>query len=559
MTFGAQIGRTLLEIEGLTVSFPGREGPMTVVDNLDLTIRAGTVTAVVGESGSGKSVTARALVGLAGEAASVSTRRFTVLDEDASNLTQRQWRSHRGKDIGLVLQDALTSLDPLRPVGKEIREALSAHRWGTRTSRAERVIEALDAAGFPDSINRQHARAGELSGGQRQRALIAQALALDPPILIADEPTTSLDVTVQAQILDLFLGLKDKGHGLLLISHDLGVVARLADTILVLKDGVVVEQGPALSVLTEPTHAYTKQLLAAVPDASRRRGLLVSSNGSEPIPLRSPSDDIAVEVSGLGKKYPSHGRGPDHTALQDVSFSVRSGTTLGIVGESGSGKSTLAWIVARLKAADTGSVRIFGEDYGTASTASSRRGHSIQVVYQDTLSSFDPRHSVEAVLTDALGVHGVPVSQRASRAAELLEQVGLLPERFAPCRPVELSGGQRQRLAIARALACEPHILILDEPVSALDASVQARVLDLLTVLQRKLGLTYLFVSHDLGVVNHMSDEVLVMKDGRVVESGSADDVLLRPEHPYTQELIAAVPTLPGRTVAVSTLSGGPA
>lgn len=547
----------LLELEGLRVGFHDRAQDGAVVDGVGLTIHAGRVTAIVGESGSGKSVTARSLLGLAGETATVSTDRFRIGGVDVSRLSQRQWREHRGKDIGFILQDALTSLDPLRPIGREVEEALTAHRWGDRRTRAARVIEALHEAGLPDAEELRHARPGELSGGQRQRALIAQALAMRPPILIADEPTTSLDVTVQAQILDLFQALTDRGHGILLISHDLGVVSRLADTILVLRSGVVVEEGDAAHVLSDPKDEYTKQLLDSVPDPSRRRSLLANTEqpgNTQPGDRRldhahaeeDAASEIAVEALHLRKTYRRRGKRAARAALDDVSFSVKRGATLGIVGESGSGKSTLAWIVAGLKSADEGSVAIFGDE------SPNRRGRRrVQVVYQDPLSSFDPRHTVGAVLRDALAVNDVPASLRGARVTELLEQVGL-SDRLADRRPIGLSGGQRQRLAIARALACEPDVLVLDEPVSALDASVQARVLDLLTSLQGRLGLTYLFVSHDLGVVHHMSDDVIVMQDGRIVEHGEADELFTRPQHPYTRQLIAAVPVLPSRGAAVA-------
>jgi peptide/nickel transport system ATP-binding protein len=554
----------LLDVQNLVVSFPGTAEP--VVRGVSFRLEAGRSLAIVGESGSGKSVTARSLVGLTGSGSTVTADRFDVLGTDASGFSDRQWRSLRGKEIGFVLQDALVSLDPLRTVGQEIDEALYVHRFGSREERHARAIESLTAAGVPQPELRLRQRSGELSGGLRQRALIAQAIALKPRLIIADEPTTALDATVQAQIVALLNGLKADGHGLIVISHDLAVVSSIADDILVLRNGEVVEHGATAEVLANPQHPYTRTLLDAVPVAgSKGHRLSAGENTNAALPASEAAavaaerrtraastvsaDVPALEAKGLVKSY----RGPDRvtrTVVRDVSFRLRRGTTLGIVGESGSGKSTTAWLALGLAGADAGEVLLDGAPWSVLPERSRReRRQLIQVVYQDPLSSFDPRYSVREILDDAIraGDRSLSKAQRVTRIDELLDAVGL-PRRFAGRLPLSLSGGQRQRVAIARALAPQPEVLILDEPVSALDVSIQAQVLDLLTDLQRRFRLSYLFISHDLGVVYHVSDDVLVLKDGRTVEYGTADEIFFSPQDDYTKALLAAVPTLPTRT-----------
>lgn len=544
----------VLEVEGLDVWFGRGAAERHVVQDVSFQVRPGRALALVGESGSGKSVTARALVGLAGDGSRVSARSLRHRGRDLLALRDRQWRAVRGADIGFVLQDALVSLDPLRPVGAEIEETLTLHRFGDRTARRERVLRALTDAGVPEPELRARQRPGELSGGLRQRALIASAIALDPGLLIADEPTTALDASVQAQILALLAGFAERGDALVVISHDLSVVARLADDIAVMYQGRIVEQGPTAQVLGNPRDPYTQRLLDAVPSAHRRGTRLspgTPRRHSATARLRPHADVDAtrpvLSVDGLRKSY----RGPDgswRTVVDDVSFHLLPGRTLGVVGESGSGKTTTARAVLGFVDPDGGTVELDGQPW-SALPESRRRGrrHDIGVVYQDPLSSFDPRHTVRAVLTDALASIGV--TDRgvvADRIAELLDQVGLEAEHLDR-RPLQLSGGQRQRVAIARALAPEPRVLLCDEPVSALDVSIQAQVLDLLVDLQRDLGVSYVFISHDLGVVHHISDDVLVLKDGRVVEHGTADQVFTAPQHPYTRQLLDAVPRLDAR------------
>ena len=539
-----------LIVEGLSIEFDGQ----TVVHNLSFTLAPGKTLALVGESGSGKSVTARSLIGLAGAGARVTARTLSYGGQDLLGLSERGWRRLRGKGIGFVLQDALVSLDPLRPVGKEILEVLKAHNWGDRRSRAERVIELLDKVGVPQPRLRARQRPDQLSGGLRQRALIASALALSPGLVIADEPTTALDATVQAQILEVLQEIKARGDSLLIISHDLAVVAQLSDEVLVLRHGVTVEQGPTEQVLRNPHHPYTRALLDAVP-AEHARGTRLSPgqpavNG---LPRSGADSPLLLRASGLGKRY----IGPDHQSRQvvdDVSFELRAGRTLGIVGESGSGKTTVARMVLGLLEPDAGRVEFLGQPWTAAGservTEKQRRLHrrDISVIYQDPLSSFDPRWSVARILADALDVAGFEAGQQAVRIRQLLEQVRL-PADLATRRPLQLSGGQRQRVAIARAIASNPKVIICDEPVSALDVSVQAQVLDLLADLQASLGLAYLFISHDLGVIRHVSDEVLVMRHGKVVESAPVEALFDNPQHEYTRRLLGAVPRLPGAQV----------
>ncbi|MGO1991328.1 MAG: dipeptide ABC transporter ATP-binding protein [Corynebacterium sp.] len=527
----------LVDIRDLHVSFGGHE----VVRGVSLSVHRGETLAVVGESGSGKSVSVRSLLGLAGPGAQVSAGRLEFDGADVRGFGARRWRRIRGGRIGLVLQDALVALDPLRTVGAEIGEALDTHHRGrarlSRQARRDRTLELLDLVGVPGPALRAGQRPDELSGGLRQRALIASALANRPDLIVADEPTTALDATVQAQVLDVLKAATDDGTALILISHDLSVVARLADRVAVVRHGEVVEEGPAAEVLADPRHSYTRSLLAAVPTAGSRGRLLTSG---EPVPFGRPAPvgEPVVRATGLVKSFRGRRRRGGAAAsgasavpaVRDVSFELHRGRTLGIVGESGSGKSTTARIVLGLTDPDEGSVEFLGRH--------------VSVIYQDPLSSFDPRWSVGRILLDAVSTTGLTGGPAQARVTELLDQVGLSDD-FRPSRPLRLSGGQRQRVAIARALASDPDVIVCDEPVSALDVSVQARILDLLTTLQAETGVALLFISHDLGVIHHVSDDIIVMRDGEVVESGTADQVFDGPRHPYTRTLLAAVPAVP--------------
>lgn len=538
-----------LTVRELNVGFAGDGETRSVVRDVSFTLAVGRCVAIVGESGSGKSVTARTLAGLTGAGAVVEAGEISLGDVDLTAQTDRSWRGIRGKRIGFIQQDALVSLDPLRPVGREIEEALRLHGWRDRAARRQKAIELLASVDVPQPELRARQRPGELSGGLRQRALIASAIALDPEVIIADEPTTALDVTVQAQVLLLLENAKARGASIILISHDLSVVAQLADDILVMRGGEVVEQGSAAQVLGEPRHAYTRSLVDAVPGGHTRGERLAPHERTVPhLHLARPgsgeSGEPVLEARDLVKRFVSPD-GTHSTAVDHVSFTLHRGETLGIVGESGSGKSTTARIALALEQADEGEVRLLGSPWSAATERRRRPLRTrIGVVYQDPLSSFDPRWNTERILLDAIPTDaGLTRRQREQRVGDLLAQVALpasVRERF----PLRLSGGQRQRIAIARALATSPEVLVLDEAVSALDVSVQAQVLDLLVDLQDEYGLSYLFISHDLGVIHHLSDRVLVMKDGVVVEHGDAEQIFRAPAHPYTQELLRALPTI---------------
>ncbi|HUC01261.1 MAG TPA: ABC transporter ATP-binding protein [Solirubrobacterales bacterium] len=544
-------GAPLLEVENLTVGFGPRGKVNQVVHGISFSLESGRCLAIVGESGSGKTVTARTLVGLTGERSQVGAGRLELNGKSLLGLSNRGWRAVRGAEIGFVLQDALVSLDPLRKVGKEIAEPLRIHGWGERSKREQKVIELLTEVGVPEPEVRARQLPHELSGGLRQRALIASAIALDPGLLVADEPTTALDVTVQAQILALLEKTKERGRGLILISHDLAVVSRLADEVAVMRLGEIVEQGPVDQILRTPQHPYTKALLDAVPAAHSKGTRLAPRVEGAYIPAGDPQLPTVVgnrqpiiTAEDLVKSF----RGPDgvsRTAVDHVSLEIRPGETLGIVGESGSGKTTTARIVLALADPDSGNVTLRGKPWTTLREKDRRqRRRRISVVYQDPLSSFDPRWTVRRIVDDAIADEDYKgKEQRTARVLELLGHVGI-GEELLERRPLQLSGGQRQRVAIARALAPKPELIVCDEPVSALDVSIQAQVLDLLADLQAELGLAYLFISHDLGVIYHVSDRVMVMKDGKVVESGSADEVFHSPREVYTQQLLAALPRL---------------
>ncbi|WP_439030937.1 dipeptide ABC transporter ATP-binding protein [Gordonia terrae] len=537
----------LAEVRDLRVSFAGKE----VVRGVSFRVDAGQCLAIVGESGSGKSVTARTLIGLTGEGAHVDAAALRFDGRDLRRLTDRQWRAIRGREIGFVLQDALVSLDQLRTVGSEIGESLAAHARGRssnrrlrRALREERVIELLDLVGVPEPRVRARQRPHELSGGLRQRALIASALAQDPKLVITDEPTTALDATVQAQVLDVLADAKRRGNGIILISHDLAVVSRLADRVAVMRAGEIVEYGNTTEILTSPQHEYTRSLIAAIPSRSSKGTLLVSGEHLDaPAP---PAGDgaPALRVRDLHKSFRGRNATP-RAAVSGVGFDLAPGRTLGIVGESGSGKTTTARIILGLTEPDSGTVELNGRPWSVLSDARRRESrHLISVVYQDPLSSFDPRWNVERILSDSIRVGSrderTDVEQRIT---ELLDQVGL-PQEYRHRHPSRLSGGQRQRVAIARALAPRPTVIVCDEPVSALDVSIQARILDLLARLQAETGVALVFISHDLGVIHHVSDDIAVMRAGEIVEYGSADAVFDDPQHPYTRELLAAVPRI---------------
>ncbi|ROZ98911.1 ABC transporter ATP-binding protein [Gordonia sp. OPL2] len=540
----------LAAVRDLRVSFGDRE----VVRGVSFEVNAGECLAIVGESGSGKSVTARTLIGLTGDGARIDADAVTFGGRSLLGLTDRQWRRIRGREIGFVLQDALVSLDQLRTVGSEIGEAWSAHhglRVGPaalrRAEREEKVVELLGLVGVPEPRVRAGQRPHELSGGLRQRALIASAIAQDPKLLIADEPTTALDATVQAQILDVLGEAKERGNGVILISHDLAVVARLADRVAVMRHGEIVEYGPTDEVLRAPEHEYTRSLLASIPSRTSKGTLLTTGETLASTDTDDSSagtgQKLALRVRDVRKSFAARDRS-ERAAVRGISFDLAPGRTLGIVGESGSGKTTTARIVLGLTHPDAGTVELNGHPWSALSDKERRANrHQISVIYQDPLSSFDPRWDVERILRDSLRSRGLRGSAADERVSELLDHVGL-SDTFRHRHPLKLSGGQRQRVAIARALAPEPSVIVCDEPVSALDVSIQARILDLLARLQAETGVALVFISHDLGVIHHVADDILVMRDGAAVEYGDADKVFGDPDHPYTRELLAAVPTI---------------
>lgn len=527
--------QTLITLKDLSVSFDGAPA----VKNISLTVSAGQVLALVGESGSGKSVTARSLLGLSG--GQVSASELTICGRDARNLTDSDWQKIRGNTISMILQDALMALDPLRPVGREIGDGLKEHSSLSKAQRVQRVHEVLASVNMPDPELRAKQRSTELSGGMRQRALIAQALAGNPQVVIADEATTALDSQLTALVLAQLRALKEQGRGVLMISHDLAQVAHLADEIAVMRHGEIVESGPTAQVLNHPKHEYTRQLLQAVPSGVPRFAPLSITGAPRPsVPERqTPTGPLALSATNLSKSFGKH------VAVEQVSFDLPQGKTLGLVGESGSGKTTTARMVLGLQKPDSGTVNLLGERFAPLHEPQRKqlRVH-MGAIYQNPLGSFDPRYSVGQLLTDALS-RGK--SKRAAeyrvRVAELLEQVELSPG-LLERNPRELSGGQRQRLAIARALAPKPSVLVLDEPVSALDVSIQATILDLLDQIQLETGTSYLFISHDLSVIEHMSDHVAVMHQGRIIEQGATASIFGSPQEQYTKKLLAAMPRL---------------
>lgn len=554
-----------VDVRGLRVAFRGRE----VVHGVSFAIEPGEIVALVGESGSGKSVTARSLIGLAGSGASVTAERLSVGGQSVPELSSRQLRRLRGATVGMISQDAYASLDPLRPVGREISDALRLHTDLSASERRERVVELLARVGVPEPELRAAQRPHELSGGLRQRALIAAAIAAEPAVLLADEPTTALDATVQAGILDLLASLAADGAAVLLISHDLAVVSRLASRVLVMRDGSVLEQGATRTVIAAPVHPYTRALVAAVPtDRPRGVPLAVLAPAQVPSPspssahsphdpaadgaesehstcagLEHPAGGAVLEARGVTVRF-AVGDGRMLRAVSDVSLRLEAGRTLGLVGESGSGKTTLARVLLGLQRRDAGTVTLGGQEWVPATERERRpRRALIASVPQDPYGTLDPRWTVRRTLADALGAGAPSAGTGEDSVAALLDRVRL-PLALTERRPQNLSPGQRQRVAIARAIARRPRVLVADEPVSSLDVSVQAQILDLLDDLQRELGLAVVLVSHDLGVIRHSSDDVVVLRAGEVVEHGPTERVFRDPQAAYTRRLVAAAPRL---------------
>ncbi|MCK8466549.1 ABC transporter ATP-binding protein [Microbacterium sp. KSW4-16] len=538
----------LLSVRDLTVAFRSQEGMREVLHGVSFDVMPGETVAIVGESGSGKSTTATAIVNLLPGTGVVTKGSVTLEGRELTSLGRREIESVRGRDIGFVPQDPMSSLNPVWSIGFQVKEAVRAN--GIAQGRAAvkaRTVEVLQQAGLADAERRLHQYPHQFSGGMRQRALIGIGLAANPKLLIADEPTSALDVTVQRVILDHMATLtRDKGTSVLLITHDLGLAAERAEKIIVMNGGNIVEAGPSRQILEDPQHPYTKRLVAAAPSvASKRIQAVVADRGIE------TRDDLAaipptVRVAGLTKDYKirqGNFRSEAFRAVDDVSFEIPRGKTLALVGESGSGKSTVAKMVLKLEDPTSGTIEIDGRDVSNLSRAQSfglRR--RMQPVFQDPYGSLDPLRNIGSTIAEPMQIHGVgdKASQRA-RVKELLEQVAL-PQALASRYPNELSGGQRQRVAIARALALKPDIIVLDEAVSALDVLVQDQILKLLADLQSELGLTYLFITHDLAVVRVSSDLVCVMEKGKIVEQGTVDEIFANPQEEYTERLLQAIP-----------------
>ncbi|WP_433622527.1 dipeptide ABC transporter ATP-binding protein [Nocardia sp. CA-120079] len=525
----------LLRIDGLHVRYASDSGDVAALSGVSLAVARGEVVALVGESGSGKSTLAQSVIGLLGPNAEITGGTVTFDGETVDTGSERALRRIRGARIGFVPQDPGLSLNPVRRVGDQVAEALLVHGLADRRDATARAIELLADAGLDLPELRAAQYPHELSGGQRQRVLIAAALIAGPELVIADEPTSALDATVARRVLDkLAAQTAARGTAVLLITHDLAIAAERADRIVVLSGGEIVETGPTTTVLAEPRHPYTKRLLAASPSLAPFDGFR---------PPRVSAGPPLLTVRDVHKRFRAPAGG-SVTAVAGVGFELGRGETLSLVGESGSGKSTTARIALRLTEPDSGAITFDGQDL-TAVKGGRLRDlrQRFQVVYQNPYGSLDPRWRVGSIIEEPLRAYAVGDRKaRQERVRELLGQVAL-PENFAQRRPAELSGGQRQRVAIARALALHPDLLVLDEPVSALDASVQAQILELLDRLQTELGLSYLFISHDLAVVRRISDRVAVMRGGRIVESGSTAEIFDNPQHEYTRELLSAIPT----------------
>ncbi|MEX1077974.1 MAG: ABC transporter ATP-binding protein [Homoserinimonas sp.] len=535
----------VLSIRNLSVSFRSGRELVPAVKNVSIDVSAGETVAVVGESGSGKSTTAAAINQLLADNGEIVGGEIFFEGRELTALGEGEMISLRGAGIGLVPQDPMSNLNPLMRVGEQIAEALEVHGHARGAAAKVRVVELLDMVGIPDAAQRARQYPHEFSGGMRQRALIAMGLACKPRLLIADEPTSALDVTVQRRILDQLDQLTEKmGTAVFLITHDLALAAERADRIVVMFRGEIVEEGDSAQLLANPQHEYTKQLLAAAPSLfSLRDRRPVASVSEQAADAAAP----LVQVKDLRKEFtlrsPKPGEPTTFTAVDGVSFSVPRGQTVSIVGESGSGKSTIANLVLGLEDITSGAITFDGTDLAGLSRrevfAFRRR---VQPVFQNPYASLDPRYTVEQSIAEPMVVHRVGTkASRRDRVAQLLDQVAL-PTEMSERLPHELSGGQRQRVAIARALALSPELVVLDEAVSALDVLVQAQILDLLADLQSELGLSYLFISHDLAVVRMISDQVQVMQRGRIVESGTPEQIFDNPQDEYTQELLAAIP-----------------
>nr|WP_238365378.1 ABC transporter ATP-binding protein [Mesobacterium pallidum] len=561
---------TLLDVRDMTVAFGKGRNRNVAVRGLSYTLKKGETLAIVGESGSGKSVSSMALLGLLPpNSASIEGGTATFHGRDLLSLPEKDQRSLRGDRITMIFQEPMTSLTPVLRIGIQLTEALIEHKNMTKAEAEARAREMLVLVGLDRPEHRMRQFPHELSGGMRQRIMIAMAMAADPEILIADEPTTALDVTVQAQILDLMRTLKREfGTSIILITHDMGVVAEMADRVVVMNRGEKVEEGPVAEIFAAPRQEYTKRLLASVP----RLGTMAGTSAPRTV-VAEPRQvgEVLVRAEGLNKTFAERSwlfapAKPGTVAMKDVGFDLRAGETLALVGESGSGKSTTGRAVLRLMEVDTGRIEIKGTNVRGLGVAGLRRARrQMQMIFQDPFASLNPRISAGGLVAEPMVIHRLASGRELEdRVEELFLRVGLERDHIRRY-PHEFSGGQRQRLCIARALGVGPELIVADEPTSALDVSVQAQVLDLMLELQQSLGLAYLFISHDMAVVEQMAHRVAVMRKGQIVEIGARQAVLNDPQHPYTRALLAAVPVPdPGRvrgalpTLDLATLPTGP-
>jgi len=534
----------LLEMKDVKISFTSSTGVVEAVRGIDMTIYPGQSVAIVGESGSGKSTAAMSILGLLPGTGKVTGGQILFNGEDITNLNNKEMQKYRGSEIGLVPQDPMSNLNPVWRVGTQIGESLKANDVVSGSQVRPRVAELLEEAGLPDADRKARQYPHEFSGGMRQRALIAMGLAARPQLLIADEPTSALDVTVQKRILDHLEGLtQELGTAVLFITHDLGLAAERAEHLVVMHRGRIVESGPSLQILRDPQHPYTQRLVKAAPSLASARIQSALAAGVESTELvaqgREAKTEEVIRVENLTKVF------GDNTAVDDVSFTLRKGTTLALVGESGSGKSTVANMVLNLLDPTDGKVFYKGTDLSTLGNKELfEMRRKMQVVFQNPYGSLDPMFSIYRCIEEPLALHKVGSrKEREARVAELLDMVAM-PRSAMRRFPNELSGGQRQRIAIARALALRPEVLVLDEAVSALDVLVQNQIIRLLAELQEELDLSYLFITHDLAVVRQTADDIVVMKQGAVVEQGTSDEVFADPKEEYTRDLINSVPGL---------------
>ena len=574
----------LLRVEGLSVLFPGESGPLHAIDDISFEVRRGETLGIVGESGSGKSMTALSLMQLLPATGRMISGSIRFMPEagksvDLARLDEREMRPYRGRELGMIFQEPMSSLNPVFRCGPQVDEVTRIHLGYSREKARAHTLELLRKVQLPDPERMYRAFPHQLSGGQKQRVMIAMAMAAGPKILIADEPTTALDVTVQKAILDLMAGLrKETGAAVIFITHDLGVVAEIADRVLVMYRGKIVEEGSVKEIFSNPRHPYTQGLLACRPPLDKRLRRLptvedflkrdkeepgienvktvlsrveVSREESRKRREELMKKEPLLRVEGLKTWFPQKKNMLGRTlswvkAVDDVSLELFPGETLGLVGESGSGKTTLGRSILRLQTHTAGTVHYGDKNIFELSEEEMRKMRTrMQIIFQDPYSSLNPRMSIGQAISEPMAVHHIvnDKRKRKERCIELLERVGMKAEHYHRY-PHEFSGGQRQRVCIARALSVNPEFIVCDESVSALDVSVQARVLNLLLELREEFGLSYIFISHDLSVVRFMSDRIAVMKNGKIVECGAADEIYEHPEHAYTQELIAAIPKI---------------